>query len=363
MKHFRDWSGSTALSGADPLVTSLAIRAARMGRGRYIRDAFQTFDQMTMDSAGAFLVGELERLDPMVHLPLVSTTWVRDIDLRTDVQMSDATTSYTLTSFGAAGGAKSNGINWGSADQTTIPRVTLDISKTANPLDLVTYEVAYTIPELRMAEATGRPIDSQMIAGMNLKHQMDVDQCVYIGDSDKGTYGLVNSGNVTNTANVATGSGGSTSWVNKSPDEILADINEIVTSTWASTGYAVPPSKLLVAPQPFGYISTQPVVINGTGVAETILSYVKTRNVLTAEKGIPLEIFAVKWLDHTVRGVSTDRMVAYTQRQEFVRFPMVPLQPVQPQFRGIWIAVPYYGRLGVIETVYPETLAYRDGIG
>ena len=41
-----------------------------------------TFDQATVDSSGAFLIGELERLDQALNLPLVGYTWTRDIHLR-----------------------------------------------------------------------------------------------------------------------------------------------------------------------------------------------------------------------------------------------------------------------------------------
>ena len=44
-----------------------------------------TFDQATVDSSGAFLIGELERLDQTLNLPLVGYTWTRDIQLREDV--------------------------------------------------------------------------------------------------------------------------------------------------------------------------------------------------------------------------------------------------------------------------------------
>lgn len=35
-----------------------------------------TFDQATVDSSGAFLIGELERLDQTLNLPLVGYTWI-----------------------------------------------------------------------------------------------------------------------------------------------------------------------------------------------------------------------------------------------------------------------------------------------
>lgn len=326
----------------------------------YTKDAFQTFDQATYDSAGAFLIGELERLDPMVHEPLIATTWTRDIDLRTDVQIGDTSSSYTISTFGSVGGVTPSGVSWAGRETTTLPRAQLDISKVVSPLTLWAQEVAYTVPELESARLTGRPIDVQMLSALNRKHQMDCDQVAYVGASDLGTTGLVNATAVANVSNVANGAAGSALWLNKSPVEIKADINEMLVSAWAASGYVAPPTKLLIAPGPFGYITTTNVSASGD---KSILTYVKENNILTAEKGLPLEILSVKWLDKAnLPGASADRMVAYSQRNEYVRFPMVPLQPVAPQYQGIWVKVPYFGSIGVVETVYPETIAYRDGI-
>uniref|UniRef100_A0A3B0M2P1 Uncharacterized protein n=1 Tax=Arsenophonus endosymbiont of Trialeurodes vaporariorum TaxID=235567 RepID=A0A3B0M2P1_9GAMM len=38
-----------------------------------------TYDQRTIDSTGAFLIGELERLDQTINLPLVQYIYSRDI--------------------------------------------------------------------------------------------------------------------------------------------------------------------------------------------------------------------------------------------------------------------------------------------
>lgn len=78
------------------LATTMA-QAVAMGnpiRAR-TRDQMMTFDQRTVDSSGAFLVGELERLDQTMHEPLASVTWSRDIDLRSDVSIADETSSFT----------------------------------------------------------------------------------------------------------------------------------------------------------------------------------------------------------------------------------------------------------------------------
>lgn len=346
-----------------PLRTREIVPARRV----FLRDNFVTFDQATYDSAGAFLIGELERLDPMIHEPLVSVTWDRDIDLRTDVQMGDEHSSYTISTFGAAGGASPSGIAWAGKETTTNSRINLDIDKKVNDLSIWSMDVAYTVTELMSAQQLGRPIDTQMLAALNLKHQMDIDQMVYVGDSALSSVGgLVNNSAVTNSTNVANGSGGTPQWVTKTPDEITADFNEVLTSVWAASAYKAPPTKVLVAPVPFGYISTTKV---GDAAQTSILKYVRENNIMTAQLGIELNIMPVKWLDKAnLNGpggaaATYDRMVAYTQREEYVRYPMVPLQPLQPQFRGIWISVPYFGRLGRVEVVYPETVGFRDGIG
>jgi hypothetical protein len=55
-------------------------------------------------------------------------------------------------------------------------------------------------------------------------------------------------------------------------------------------------------------------------------------------------------------------MVAYTKDEDRVRFPMVPLQRTPLEYRSIFQLTTYFGRLGVVEFVYPETMLYRDGI-
>jgi len=353
-------------SAAAPAIAAALAWGDDRKAHRYLRDAFQTFDQATIDSAGAFLVGELERLDPMIHEPLVDMTWDRDIDLRTDVTMGDETSSYTTSTFASTGGASPSGISWAGKETTTIPRILVDIDKKVNPLTLWTETVSYTITELLSAQQLGRPIDTQMLAGLNLKHQMDTDQMVYVGDPTISATGLINAALVINTGNVAAGAAGSLPWLTKTPDEITADFNELLVSVWAATGYKAPPKNVLIAPNPFGYIATTKVSEAGN---ISIMDYVKQNNVFTAQKNIELEIYPVKWLDKAnLNGpggaaATYDRMAAYTRYEPYVRYPMVPLQAMQPQYQGIWINVPYYGRLGRVETVYPETIGYRDGIG
>lgn len=145
------------------LIATTLAQAVAMGTCKPVRaqtrDHMLTFDARTIDSAGAFLVGELERLDQRIHEPLASVTWTRDIDLRSDVSIADETSSFTNSTFAAAGGASPNGKSWIGKNTDAIAGIALDIGKTANPLSLWGMQIGFTIPELESAKAVGRPVD------------------------------------------------------------------------------------------------------------------------------------------------------------------------------------------------------------
>jgi hypothetical protein len=81
-----------------------------------------------------------------------------------------------------------------------------------------------------------------------------------------------------------------------------------------------------------------------------------------------LNVQPLKWLigegtGGTPQTLNTvDRMMAYTNEEDLVRFPMVPLQRTPLEYRSLFQITTYYGRLGVVEFVYPETVGYADGI-
>jgi hypothetical protein len=356
MKHDVKFIASATKLVGDPICARRIIRART-------RDALMTFDARTIDSTGSFLIGELERLDQTLHMPLVNYTWSRDIKLREDVTIADENSSYTNSSFASVGGATPNGKAWLSKNANQIPNVQLDIGKTVSPLNLWAHEMAWTIPELESAIKVGRPIDAQKFAGLQLKHQMDTDEQVYVGDTVLGVTGLVNSAAVT-VGNVALGAQGFTQWTTKTPDEILADVNTLITNAWQASVWARIPNELRLPPAQYGYIVQQKVSGNAD---KSILKYLLENN-LAAQNGQPLNIQPLKWLigrgiggTPTVLG-TVDRMMAYTNDPTLVRFPMVPLQRTPLEYRSLWQSTTYYGRLGVVEFVYPETLQYADGI-
>lgn len=316
----------------------------------------------TKDSALAYYVNQLDNLDKRLYEPLVSVSWGRDIKLRAGITMSNESTSFIRSAFAAAGTLKSatsagGGMSFISAETTAIPGVSINGERIVLPLRLLAREVSYTSVELERSQLTGQPIDVQKIAALNTIYQMNTDQMVYIGASEVGATGLLNSLDVTATT-VATGVSGSTLWTSKTPDEILADVNTLLADTWKAAAYAVCPDKLLLPPAQFSYISSQKVSSAGN---VSILKFLKENSIALNINGKELDIQPVKWL--TGAGVnSADRMVAYTNDEERVRFPMVPIRRETAYYQGIRFTAPYLWAFGEVEIVYPETIRYADGI-
>lgn len=316
-----------------------------------------TYDQATIDAAGAFLIGELERLDQTLHMPLVAVSWQRDIDLREDVTIGDELSSFTNSSFAAAGGMTPAGKAWTSSNANTIPGVALDIGKTSRPLHQWAMEIKWDLFELESARRLGRPVDAQKLEGLKLKHSMDIDEQVYIGDTLKGAKGLLNHSAVT-PSNVPNGAAASPLWVNKTPDEILKDFNTGINLAWAATGWTVAPEEVRIPTDSYSYLSGTRVSANSD---TTILEFIREKNLSSTINGKPINIQPLKWAN-SAGASGVRRMLIYTRKEQFVRFPMVPLQRTPLEYRQLHQITTYYCRLGEVEMPYPETVAYLDGM-
>lgn len=347
---------AAAIARSLPAPAIIRSRKDQLRHRIFTGDAQMSFDQASLDSAGVFLIGELEKLDQKLHMPLTSVTWNRDIDLREDVTIADEVSSYTNSSFAAAGGLTPTGKAWISKDANAIPGIALDIGKTPRPLHLWGMEMKWTIPELLSAQALGRPIDSQKLEGLKLKHNMDTDEMVYIGDTSKSATGMVNNASVS-TTNVVNGVSTSPLWSAKTPDEILSDINTLISTVWTNSAVAVAPGELRLPPLKFGYLAATKVSNAGNA---TLLEFVREKNLASVVNGKPLNVQPLKWL--TGRGAGgTDRMMAYTRNPDYIRYPLVPLQRTPLEYRSLFQITTYFGRLGEVEIPYTETVGYADG--
>lgn len=309
------------------------------------------FTDAEISSTGAFLVGELERLDQELYAPLADFTWSRDIDLREDVTIADEVTSFMLANYaGGFGSIGGSGKSWIKGMDTTPARVSVETSKVTTPLTPWGMEVSYSIFELQKAMQVGRPIDVQKYDAMKFKHQLDIDQQVYMGDEGIGVKGLLN-----NDAVVAKSNLGSVNVKTMSAEDAVNLFNTVLESSWKATQYIRIPDTILIPPTLFAALASKQL----PNVDKNVLEYVLQNNIAVSNGG-KLTIRPVKWLADSSINSGNGRLVAYTKARDVVRFPLVQLQSMAPQFRDFMQSVPYYGALGGVEFVRPEMVYYGD---
>lgn len=317
----------------------------------------------TLTSTLAYFIGQTEKFDPTFHEPLVDFTASRDIKY-IDCGIGIETTSFIKNSFGATGSQSAQGLPWFTGNGSVIPGISVEGQKINTPFRPLARNVTYSVIEVERAMQTGQPLDTAKMLALNTLYRLDLDKVVYLGDQGSYTnfYGLVNNPNISTQDVALNAAGTSTLWVDKTPDEIVNDINSALSDTWIASGLQFPPSKLLLPPAQFAYICAQKVSNAGN---ISILNYIKL-NCITANLIGGLDIQPLKFLTPgTPYGAdpSKARMVVYTNELNYVRFPQCPIQGRQATSPdGVNMIRPYLYGFGEVEFVYPETMAYRDGI-
>lgn len=305
----------------------------------------------------AFLVGELEKRDPRLLEPLSSVTWMRDIVSKTGGGWVDFT-SNQFVDYATTGG-NDDGIIGGETNDIPVMQAnaTKDVYKVFNFANIL--KVPFV--DQQKLQNIGRSLDDILDKGIRLNYNKSIDNIVYNGVPRAGVYGLVNSPDITAAA-VVNGASGQSKWNKKTPDEILADINAIITDTWAASEYDLTgmANHILIPPQQYAYLV-------GTKVSEagnvSILQFLLDNNI-GKNQGIDLTIAPSRWCAGAGTG-GTDRMVAYVNDEDRVNFDLtVPLSRVMTQSQVTEMAylTAYAAQIGQVKFLYTQCARYGDGI-
>ncbi|MEK8128671.1 DUF2184 domain-containing protein [Paenibacillus filicis] len=310
-------------------------------------------------SGMAFLEGELEKRDPRLLEPLQSVTWARDIVAKTGGGWVDYT-SNTFVDYATSGGATGgSGIIGGATNDIPVMQANLnkDIYK------VFTFSNILKVPFVDQAKLKniGRSLDDILDKGIRANYNKSIDNVAYNGIPGINVPGLVNNPNLVATA-APNGVGGSPNWKNKTPDEILDDVNAIINATWAASEYDLTgmANHILIPPVQYTYLTGRKVSEAGT---DSILKFLLENNI-GKNQGIDLFIAPSRWCTGAGTG-GTDRMVAYVNSDDRVNFDLtVPLSRVmtQPSVTEMAYMTAYAAQIGQVKFLYTQCARYMDGI-
>lgn len=209
----------------------------------------------------------------------------------------------------------------------------------------------WSMQEMREAAYTGVPLDQRKASAARRAFEEKIDNIACLGDTGNGLVGFFNLASA-QTYTVPNGAASSPLWANKTPDEIIKDLNGIITLVVSTTKEIEHPNMLLLPTAQYQYIASTP----RSSISDTtILEFFKMAHP---------EVRVESWWRLAGAGTSgTDRMIAYVNDPDHLQLVM-PLEFTQmaPEWEGLELLTNCEGRCGGVQCYYPLSVCYGDGI-
>ena len=309
-------------------------------------------------SGQAFLLAELEKQDPRLLEPLTSLTAPRDITMKPGGGWVSLT-SNVFVDYATTGNDEDAIIG---AETTNIPISQANLSK--DVFKVFTFAEILRAPlfdDLKLQQIA-RSLNQILDDGLRLNFSKILDRNVYVGISKTGTFGLVNNPNVAAGYVANNAAGTSRLWAKKTPIEIMNDVNQLITATWANSEYDLSgmADHVLIDPANYAYIANTPVTLAGT---QSILEYLLKNNI-AVNQGRTLGIYPCRWCIGAGTG-PTNRMVAYVNQENRVNMDLpVALSRVMtsPVVQSASYETLYAAQISQVKFLYYQCAEYADGI-
>ena len=235
-----------------------------------------------------------------------------------------------------------------------LPRADVKGKEFFAPVKSVGNSYGYSLQEVRAAQLAGKSLEQRKANAAARAQREKWNRIAFFGDADTGLPGWLTNANVPNSA-VAAGaaSGGPTEWEDKTPAEILRDMNDAVNGIVDLTNGAEAPNTIVMPIKQYTQISTTNA---GTGTDTTILEYFLRNSPF---------VDAVEWANE-LKGAFTgdaDGFIAYDRNPDKLTLEMPQMFEQLPvQERGLEFVVPCHSRIGGVIIYYPLAQRFAYGI-
>tara|TARA_R110000851_G_scaffold96792_2_gene209928 strand:+ start:15202 stop:16251 length:1050 start_codon:yes stop_codon:yes gene_type:complete len=260
-------------------------------------------------------------------------------------------TTITYRTYDQVGSAKI--INAYADD---LPRADVAGKETIIPVRSVGTSYGYNLDEIQSSQLTGAALDQRRANAARRSVEQTTNDVAFFGDAESGMGGLFDNPNIPTGAVVNPGSG--TEWVNKTPDQILFDVNDLFADIFETTKMVESGNTLLLPAAQWSYIMSTPRASNSdTTIAQYLAQNSPYLNSLE-------DIIAVNECAAANNPLlSTDAMVAYDRNPDKLQLEIpVELEMMPVQQKNLEFVVPGRSRLAGLNIYYPLSLAIATGI-
>jgi len=260
-------------------------------------------------------------------------------------------TSITYRTYDQIGAAK---IIQAYADD--LPRADVAGKETTIPVRSVGISYGYNLDEIQASQLTGAALDQRRANAAMRSIEQKVNDTAFFGDATSGLPGLFSNPNIPSGSVVNPGSG--TEWVNKTPDEILFDVNDLFADIFETTKMVERGNTLMLPPAQWSYISSTPRATNSD---TTILMFLVQNSPYLNSVDDIIPVNECTAGDNPE--LSADAMVAYDRSPDKLQLEIpVELEMMPVQQKNLEFVIPGRNRLAGLNIYYPLSLAIATGI-
>lgn len=243
-----------------------------------------------------------------------------------------------------------------------LPRVDVYGKEFSTPVRTIAEAYGYNVQEIRTSAMTNKNLPTRRANAAKRANDQKVDNIALkaraSNPADKGLVGLLYNANVTK--GTVTTRNAHVTFATKTPAEILADLNDIVSGIIELTKGVEVPDTLLLPIAQYTKISTTPLQ---SGSDTTILEFFLKNNPSITSVEWVAQLKDVNPVPSTGAASSTDCMVCYRKDPDKLTLEIPsPWEQLDPQAEGLEFKVPCISRCGGVIIYYPLSVSIIEGI-
>lgn len=258
--------------------------------------------------------------------------------------------------------------NWQAAAAKDIPLSDVSQERTVRNFHLAAIGYQFNLEEVNTIMGfPGASLPDRRAKAARLAYMKFMYDLTLKGSAAKGLKGIINYTGVTATDAPNDGTSSARVWIDangvgqKTPAQIVRDINLGLQGVYLTTGMIELADTLLLPIEAYNYIASTPY---SATTMETILSFIQRTNIYTMQTGQPLTIRAVADLSKGDAAGTKGRMVAYKNNAEYVRLHLPMAHRFLPVYQDgpLNFVIPGIFRTGGVEILTTAAVRYIDQI-
>lgn len=249
---------------------------------------------------------------------------------------------------------------------TDLPRADVKGREFTARVKSVGNSYGYSLQEIRAAMMAGKPLEQRKANAAARAQREKWNRIAFYGDAVNNLQGWLTNGNIPAEDVAADGNEGdasaSTEWADKTPTQIVRDMNALANGIFDRTNGVEQPNTLVLPINQYTMIATTRM---DSGTDTTILEFFLKNSpfITSVEWAAELSAaqLAANGLDSVFNG---DIMIAYRRDPDALTLEMPQMFEQLPvQERGLEFVVPCHSRIAGVIVYYPFSMAIGEGIG